>query len=98
MCKKFVDPNYYSNMAVSMSMLDSFFEMFEKQEQTDVCFKLMNDTSDPSSASELIGAHKFVLAAASPVFKKMFFQTSGSLDKPIEIKVVDGSLFKKFIG
>ena len=85
-------------MAASMSMLDSFFEMFEKQEQTDVFFKLMNDTTDPASASELVGAHKFVLAAVSPVFKKMFSQTWCLNGKPIEIKVVDGSLFKKFIG
>ena len=71
-----------------------FVQMLEKEEQTDVTFHLVGPNSDDS---KLFRAHKFMLAAASPVFKTTFTENWNAEGKPIEIKDVDGSLFKMFI-
>ena len=82
-------------MEEGLTDLNSMFvQMLEKQEHTDVVFKLVDPTSNDS---ELYRAHKFILATASPVFKAMFSENWSTEGKPIEIKDFDRNLFKMFI-
>ena len=71
-----------------------FVQMLEKQEQTDVVFNLVDPISNDS---EVFHAHKFILTAASPVFKASFTENWSAKGEPIEINDVDANLFKMFI-
>ena len=91
-------------MASSSQLNFIFVKMFDNQDQTDCVFQLKKSSSTSKSDESneepvLIRAHKLILSAASPVFKKMISERwSSDEKKPIEIKdVKDTELFKEFI-
>lgn len=67
-------PSFHSNLATS----------FIDQEGVDCTFEL-HDAEKPS-IFKLIGGHKVILAAASPVFKTMFY---GSFEDEMPIRIND---------
>lgn len=77
-------------MGIPKKLFNTFTEMLDNEDQTDVTFKLGDELL-------ILHAHKLILSAASPVFKVMLSKKWCSDEKPIEIKNVDTKLFKMFI-
>lgn len=76
----------------------TFAQMLEKQEHTDITFKLCGEIGGTQAENpEIFCAHKLILEAASPVFKIMFTENWRQEGKPIEIKNIGANSFKLFI-
>ena len=83
-----------------MSILETDFRVFLSPDSDlppDVFFLIQGEDEESGGQSKPIGAHRFILAAVSPVFRRMFFGPMKETAEEVEVKETTPEAFEAMI-